>query len=303
MKYPEDLAGLRRSLLLEGMEMAPYIGVIGAGTMGRGIAETALVSGFSVILLDTSEELALRGVSAIKKSLERGVEKGRITAESMEEMMGRLTSGEDYSLLKDCGMVIEAVYEDLEVKSSVLSAVSRVVSPDALIGTNTSSLSVSKMAGAVVTPERFVGIHFFNPVPVMKLVEIVPGEGTSETTLERARELARSMGKTPVMVKESPGFVVNRLLCPLMNEAAYLLMEGVATAEDIDTAMKLGANHPIGPLALADLVGIDVLLAIMEVLHSEMGDDKYKPCPLLREMVEKGHLGRKSGQGFFSYAR
>lgn len=302
MKYPEDLAGLRRSLLLEGMEMAPYIGVIGAGTMGRGIAETALVSGFSVILLDTSEELALRGVSAIKKSLERGVEKGRITAESMEEMMGRLTSGEDYSLLKDCGMVIEAVYEDLEVKSSVLSAVSRVVSPDALIGTNTSSLSVSKMAGAVITPERFVGIHFFNPVPVMKLVEIVPGEGTSETTLERAR-LARSMGKTPVMVKESPGFVVNRLLCPLMNEAAYLLMEGVATAEDIDTAMKLGANHPIGPLALADLVGIDVLLAIMEVLHSEMGDDKYKPCPLLREMVEKGHLGRKSGQGFFSYAR
>ncbi len=283
--------------------MAPDIGVIGAGTMGRGIAEAALVSGFSVILLDTTEEIAGRGVLAIKKSLERGVERGRITRESMEDMMGRLAAGADYSLLKDCGVILEAVYEDLDVKSSVLSAVSRVVGPDTLIGTNTSSLSVSKMAKAVVSPERFVGIHFFNPVPVMKLVEIVPGESTSAGTLKRARDVAESMGKTPVVVKESPGFVVNRLLCPLMNEAAYLLMEGAASAEDIDTAMKLGANHPIGPLALADLVGLDVLLAIMEVLHSEMRDDKYRPCPLIREMVEKGRLGRKTGQGFFSYAK
>ncbi len=283
--------------------MSLRIGIIGAGTMGRGIAETALTSGFSVVLLDTSEELAEKGVSAIKKSFERGIEKGRLTAEAAQDMMGRITAGKDYSLLRDCDAVIEAVYENLDVKTSVLSAVSRAVGEGVLIGTNTSSLSISKMAAAVERPERFVGIHFFNPVPVMKLVEIVPGEATSGETVERARELAQSLGKTPVVVKESPGFVVNRLLCPLMNEAAYLVMEGVASPEDIDTAMKLGANHPIGPLALADLVGIDVLLAIMEVLHSELGDEKYKPCPLLREMVEKGHLGRKTGQGFYSYSR
>ncbi|HHY75695.1 MAG TPA: 3-hydroxybutyryl-CoA dehydrogenase [Firmicutes bacterium] len=283
--------------------MSLRIGIIGAGTMGRGIAETALTSGFSVVLLDTSEELAEKGVSAIKKSFERGIEKGRLTAEAAQDMMGRITAGKDYSLLRDCDAVIEAVYENLNVKTSVLSAVSRAVGEGVLIGTNTSSLSISKMAAAVERPERFVGIHFFNPVPVMKLVEIVPGEATSGETVERARELAQSLGKTPVVVKESPGFVVNRLLCPLMNEAAYLVMEGVASPEDIDTAMKLGANHPIGPLALADLVGIDVLLAIMEVLHSELGDEKYKPCPLLREMVEKGHLGRKTGQGFYSYSR
>jgi 3-hydroxybutyryl-CoA dehydrogenase len=283
--------------------MAPKIGVIGAGTMGRGIAETALASGFSVALLDTSTEIAERGVSGIKKSLERGVDKGRITKETMEEMLGRLEGGSDYSLVRDCEAVLEAVYEDEDVKSSVLSQVSRAVAPETLIGTNTSSLSISRMARSVVSPERFVGIHFFNPVPVMRLVEVVPGGDTSPGTLTRAKELARTLGKTPVVVQESPGFVVNRLLCPLMNEAAYLLMEGVASAEDIDTAMKLGANHPIGPLALADLVGLDVLLAIMEVLHAEMGDDKYKPCPLLREMVAKGHLGRKTGQGFYSYAK
>ncbi len=283
--------------------MAPKIGVIGAGTMGRGIAETALASGFSVVLLDTSTEIAEKGVSGIRKSLERGVERGRLTQEAMEEMLGRLTAGSDYSLVKACDVILEAVYENEDVKGTVLSQVSRAVAPETLIGTNTSSLSISRMAGSVQSPERFVGIHFFNPVPVMKLVEIVPGGGTSPGTLARAKELALSMGKTPVVVQESPGFVVNRLLCPLMNEAAYLLMEGVASADDIDTAMKLGANHPIGPLALADLVGIDVLLAIMEVLHAEIGDDKYKPCPLLREMVDKGHLGRKTGQGFYSYAK
>ncbi|HHX28061.1 MAG TPA: 3-hydroxybutyryl-CoA dehydrogenase [Firmicutes bacterium] len=283
------------------MDMALSIGVIGAGTMGRGIAETALVSGFSVILLDTSPEIAARGVAGLKKSLERGVERGRITRESMDDMLGRLTPGTDLSLLKDCSVVLEAVYEDPDVKSSVLTTVSQIAGSETLIGTNTSSLSISRLARKVASPERFVGIHFFNPVPVMKLVEIIPGENTSSSTVSRARELALAMGKTPVVVKECPGFVVNRLLCPLMNEAAYLFMEGVASAEDIDTAMKLGANHPIGPLALADLVGIDVLLAIMEVLHSEMGDDKYKPCPLLKEMVAKGHLGRKTGQGFYSY--
>lgn len=216
-------------------------------------------------------------------------------------MLSRLRSGADYSLLKSAAVVIEAVYESMEVKRAVFSAVSKAVAPEALIGSNTSSLSITRMSEAVFRPERFAGIHFFNPVPVMKLVEIVPGDNTSSETVKRAEDFARELGKTPIQVKESPGFVVNRLLCPLMNEAAYLLMEGVASAEDIDTAMKLGANHPIGPLALADLVGIDVLLAIMEVLYKGLGDPKYKPCPLLRVMTEKGHLGRKSGQGFFSY--
>lgn len=280
--------------------MALSVGVVGAGTMGRGIAESAMAAGFSVVLLDAAEELAAKGEAGIRKSLARGVEKGRISQPEADEMLARLCAGTDYSLLKEAGVVIEAVYEDLDVKKTVLSAISEVVSPVTLIGSNTSSLSISKMAESVTHPERFVGIHFFNPVPVMKLVEIVSGKKTVPDTVRRAEEFAREMGKTPVLVKESPGFVVNRLLCPLMNEAACLLAEGVASAEDIDTAMKLGANHPIGPLALADLVGIDVLLAIMEVLHSEMGE-KYKPCPLLKDMVAEGRLGRKTGQGFFRY--
>ncbi|MGI6632783.1 MAG: 3-hydroxyacyl-CoA dehydrogenase family protein [Bacillota bacterium] len=282
--------------------MALTVGVVGAGTMGRGIAEAALASGFTVILLDSSEELAAKGEEIIRKSLARGVERGRLSRESVDDMLSRLSVGRDYSLVKEAAVVIEAVYESMEVKRAVLSAVSREVSPDALIGSNTSSLSISEMAHSVSHPDRFAGIHFFNPVPVMKLVEVVPGKDTSDDTVKRAEEFARKMGKTPVPVRESPGFVVNRLLCPLMNEAAYLLMEGVASAEDIDTAMKLGANHPIGPLALADLVGIDVLLAIMEVLHSQLKDAKYEPCPLLREMVSEGKLGRKTGQGFFTYA-
>lgn len=281
--------------------MAVEIGVIGAGTMGRGIAETALAAGFSVVLVDATHELAAKGDAGIRKSLARGVEKGRITHEAMDDMMSRLRVGADYSLLRGSSVVVEAVYERMDVKRTVFAAVSKAVTPETLIGSNTSSLSVSGMAQAVAHPERFVGIHFFNPVPVMRLVEVVPGEKTSDDTVKRAQEFAREMGKTPVVVKESPGFVVNRLLCPFMNEAVYLLAEGVASAEDIDTAMKLGANHPIGPLALADLVGIDVLLAIMEVLHTEIGDPKYRPCPLLEEMIAKGHLGRKTGQGFFKY--
>jgi len=276
-------------------------GVIGAGTMGRGIAESALAAGFDVVVLDVSWGLAAKGAAAIGKSLARGVERGRITQESMDAIVARLSHGSDYSLLSDADVIIEAVYENLDVKRQVLSAASQAARPDALIGSNTSSLPISKIAGAVQHPERFLGIHFFNPVPAMKLVEVVPGAATAKETVDRAKSLAERLGKTPVVVKESPGFIVNRLLCPMMNEAAYLVMEGIASPEDIDTAMKLGANHPIGPLALADLVGIDVLYAIMEVLHSDIGDPKFRPCPLLKQMMEAGRLGRKTGQGFFKY--
>jgi 3-hydroxybutyryl-CoA dehydrogenase len=276
-------------------------GVIGAGTMGRGIAESALAAGFDVVVLDASSDLAAKGAAAIQKSLARGVERGRITQESMDAMVARLSHGSDYSLLSDAAVIIEAVYENLDVKQQVLSAASQAARSDALIGSNTSSLPISKIAGAVQHPERFLGIHFFNPVPAMKLVEVVPGAATAKETVDRAKSLAERLGKTPVVVRESPGFIVNRLLCPMMNEAAYLVMEGIASPEDIDTAMKLGANHPIGPLALADLVGIDVLYAIMEVLHSDIDDPKFRPCPLLKQMMGAGRLGRKTGQGFFKY--
>ncbi len=275
--------------------------VVGAGTMGRGIAETALAAGFEVALLDASLELAEKGRAGIVKSLSRSIEKGRLTQENADSMLGRLTVGVDYSLASGAEVAIEAVYEDMAVKQKVLSALSAVVGPDALIGSNTSSLSISKMSEYVTHPTRFLGVHFFNPVPVMKLVEVVPGSKTAPEAVQKARELAEKLGKTPVTVSESPGFVVNRLLCPMMNEAAYLVMDGVASPEDIDTAMKLGANHPIGPLALADLVGIDVLYAIMQVLYSDIDDPKYRPCPLLKTMIDEGRLGRKSGRGFFSY--
>lgn len=275
--------------------------VVGAGTMGRGIAEVALSAGYEVVLLDASPELASKGHSGIEKSLTRGVERGRITKENMDSMLSRLSSGADYSLASGAEVAVEAVYEDMAVKAKVLESLSQAVGRDALIGSNTSSLSISKMSEHVQNPERFMGIHFFNPVPVMKLVEVVPGLRTSAETVARAKALAEALGKTAVTAKESPGFIVNRLLCPMMNEAAYLVMEGVASPEDVDTAMKLGANHPIGPLALADLVGIDVLYAIMEVLHKEIDDPKYRPCPLLKKMMGEGKLGRKSGQGFFSY--
>lgn len=288
--------------------MKRQAGVIGAGTMGRGITESLLLAGFQVVIVDQLPEQVEKALDSIKKSFRRGVEKGRLTQDKAAEMLANLRLGVDYSDLKDASFVLEAVYENMETKRDVLKAISGIVSPDALIGSNTSSLSVTGMAQAVYNPGRFLGVHFFNPVPVMKLVEVVPGEETLAEYVEKGVELAKDMGKTPVTVKESPGFIVNRLLCPLMNEAAYLVQEEVASAEDIDVAMKLGANHPIGPLALADLVGIDVLYAIMETLQNDLEGSvapelaaKYRPCPLLREMIEKGHLGRKTGRGFFPY--
>jgi len=269
--------------------------------MGRGISETALLAGYDVIILDATPELAQKGYDGLTKSLGRGVERGRLTKEQADDMLSRLSRGADYSLIAGAEVAIEAVYEDMPVKAKVLSALSAAAGSETLIGSNTSSLSISKMSEHVGNPGRFVGIHFFNPVPVMKLVEVVPGSRTTPETVLRARTLAEKLGKTPVTVAESPGFIVNRLLCPMMNEAAYLVMDGVASPEDVDTAMKLGANHPIGPLALADLVGIDVLYAIMQVLHAEIDDPKFRPCPLLKTMISEGRLGRKSGKGFFSY--
>ncbi len=281
--------------------MGRKIGVIGAGTMGRGIAESCLVAGNEVVLIDSAQDLARKGYEGIEKSFARGVQRGRIASEAKDEMLARLNYSDDYDSLRNVQVVIEAVYENMEVKRQVLSKLSQVVGKDVLIGSNTSSLSITGMSEAVDEPGRFVGIHFFNPVPVMKLVEIIKGGRTSQEAMDKAKELCESLGKAPVIVRESPGFVVNRLLCPMLNEAAYLLMEDVASAEDIDTAMKLGANHPLGPLSLADLIGIDVLYAIMETLHRDLKDDKYKPCPLLKEMVGKGYIGRKTGQGFFKY--
>ncbi len=281
--------------------MTKKIGVIGAGTMGRGIAESCLVAGYEVVLIDSTIELARKGYEGIDRSFDRGVKRERITAEAKDEMLARLTYSDNYDELENAEVILEAVFEDLGVKKEVLPKVSQVVGKDVLIGSNTSSLSITKMSEAVSNPGRFLGIHFFNPVPVMKLVEVIKGDDTSPETVERAKQLCKHLGKTPVIVKESPGFVVNRLLCPMLNEAAYLLMENVASAEDIDTAMKLGANHPLGPLSLADLIGIDVLYAIMDTLHKDFKDEKYKPCPLLKQMIDKGHLGRKTGRGFFKY--
>lgn len=280
--------------------MSEILGVVGLGTMGQGIAEVAARAGYTVIVLDRDEDLVQRGLSAIKKSLARSVEKGRISQEEMDQALGRLVPGKGWADLAQADVVVEAVFEDMEVKKEVFRELGKHVSSDALLGSNTSALSITEMASVVPNPGRFIGIHFFNPVPVMKLVEVVKGKATDDRTVERALEFAGKLGKEAVLVAESPGFIVNRILCPMMNEAAYLVYEGVASAEDVDKAMKLGANHPIGPLALADLVGIDVLYSIMQTLEKNLGP-KYKPCPLLEQMVKEGRLGRKTGRGFFQY--
>lgn len=308
---PDELVGVKyfepaetdffAKKLKEVPSMGKKMGVIGAGTMGCGIAETALVAGYEVVLIDATEDLARKGYERIGKSLSKGVDKGRITPEAKEDMISRLSCSSDYKELSGADVVIEAITEKMDAKKEVFKKISHVVSKDALIGSNTSSLSITEMSKACEEPGRFLGIHFFNPVPVMKLVEIVKGENTTVEAVDKAKALCDELGKTPVIVRESPGFIVNRLLCPMLNEAAYLLMEGIASKEDIDTAMKLGANHPIGPLALADLIGIDVLYAIMETLAAELDEHKYKPCPLLKEMIDKGQLGRKTGQGFYKY--
>jgi len=277
------------------------IGIIGAGTMGNGIAHTAARSGFKVILHDIAESFLDRAVSTIAKNLEREVAKGRITANDKNAVLSRISAVTQNSALSEADFVIEAVIEDIETKLRVFEGMDRIARPDVILASNTSSISITKIASKTKRPDKVIGMHFMNPVPVMPLVEVVRGIATSDETYQMTKELAESLGKTAVEVNDFPGFVSNRVLMPMINEAVYCVMEGVGTAEAIDSVMKLGMNHPMGPLALADLIGLDVCLDIMEVLHSGLGDSKYRPCPLLRKMVDAGHLGRKSGRGFYKY--
>jgi 3-hydroxybutyryl-CoA dehydrogenase len=277
------------------------IGVVGAGTMGNGIAHVAAQSGFEVVLVDVDQKFLDKAVGTIKKNLGRQLEKGKLTQEQMDGTLGKIKTAASLEAVKDCGIVVEAVFEDLKVKKDIFVTLDALCPPEAILATNTSTISITQIASATKRPDKVIGMHFMNPVPVMQLVEVIKGVKTSDETFAAVDDIAKKLGKTPVPVNDYPGFVANRVLQPMINEACYCLMEGVATPEAIDTVMKLGANHPLGPLALADLIGLDVCLAIMEVLYTGFSDSKYRPCPLLKKMVAAGNLGRKTGQGFFKY--
>ncbi|MBK4995735.1 3-hydroxybutyryl-CoA dehydrogenase [Pseudomonas sp. S37] len=277
------------------------IAVIGAGTMGNGIAQVCAVAGYQVLLVDVSDAALERGVATLSKNLERQVSKGTLDADKAAAAKTRIRTSTDYSQLGTAQMVIEAATENLQLKQRILQQVVANVAADCLIATNTSSLSVTQLAASIEHPERFIGVHFFNPVPMMALVEIIRGLQTSDSTYAQALLVTEKVGKTPISAGNRPGFVVNRILVPMINEAIFVRQEGLASAEDIDTGMRLGCNQPIGPLALADLIGLDTLLAIMEAFHEGFNDSKYRPAPLLKEMVAAGWLGRKSGRGFFTY--
>ena len=275
------------------------IQVIGAGQMGSGIAQVAAQAGLAVHLADVDEATLGKGLETIEKNLSRSVERGRISQEEMDEALARIEAATEYAA--DADLAIEAVVEVLEVKAEVFRALEARLGEKAILATNTSSISITELAATTTRPEKFIGMHFFNPVPLMKLVEIVRGLQTADETYSAIHELAERLGKEPVEVRDSPGFVSNRVLLPMINEAVYCVMEGVAGPEEVDAVMKLGMNHPMGPLALADLIGLDTCLHIMEVLHEGFGDTKYRPCPLLRRYVAAGRLGRKSGKGFYEY--
>jgi len=279
------------------------IGVIGAGTMGNGIAQTCAVCGYDVIMQDVSDAALQRGLSTIEKSLGRLVSKEKISQAECDAAMGRIQVTSDIHAMADRDLVIEAASENLEIKLSVFTQLNEICADRTILATNTSSLSLTRIAAASGRDDRVIGMHFFNPVPLMALVEVIRALQTSDQTYQAIEALAKDLGKTPVSVKDSPGFVVNRMLVPMINEAVFILYEGLAQAEDIDAAMKLGAAHPMGPLALADMIGLDVCLWVMDVLHQEFGDSKFRPCPLLKQMVDAGYLGRKSGRGFYTYGK
>jgi 3-hydroxybutyryl-CoA dehydrogenase len=277
------------------------VGVIGAGTMGNGIAHVAARSGFKVILHDVEQASLDRAISTITKNLDREIAKGKISVDDKSSALSRITPNIQNAAIAEADFIIEAVIEDFGTKSKVFQALDQIARPGAILASNTSSISITKLASRTKRADKVIGMHFMNPVPIMPLVEIVQGLATSDETYQTTKQLAALMGKTPVEVNDFPGFVSNRVLMPMINEAIYCVMEGVGTVEAVDSIMKLGMNHPMGPLSLADLIGLDVCLDIMEVLHSGLGDSKYRPCPLLRKMVDAGHLGRKSGQGFYKY--
>ncbi|MCC6318557.1 MAG: 3-hydroxybutyryl-CoA dehydrogenase [Gemmatimonadaceae bacterium] len=282
--------------------MSETIAVIGAGQMGNGIAHVFAQGGFPVTMIDVSADALARGRATIEKNMDRQVKKGALDAAAKDAALARLTVATDLAAVAPAGLAIEAATENADLKFRIFADLDRLAAPGAILATNTSSISITEIAARTQRPASVIGMHFMNPVPVMQLVEVIRGLATSDATTARVIELSKALGKVPVEVNDFPGFVANRILMPMINEAVYCLMEGVGSAESIDTVMKLGMNHPMGPLALADLIGLDTCLSILEVLHGGLGDPKYRPCPLLRKYVAAGWLGRKSGRGFFSYA-
>ena len=275
--------------------------VLGAGTMGSGIVQAFAQKGYEVIVRDIKDELVQSGIVRINNGLSKLVSKGKMTEETKEDILSRISGTTDMNLAADCDLVVEAAIENMKIKKEIFAELDKICKPETILASNTSSLSITEVASATNRPEKVIGMHFFNPAPVMKLVEIIRGMATSQETFDAVKELSVAIGKEPVKVEEAPGFVVNRILIPMINEASFILQEGIASVEDIDTAMKYGANHPMGPLALGDLIGLDVCLAIMDVLYNETGDTKYRSSSILRKYVRAGWLGRNSGRGFYNY--